>query len=100
MVTCPEYVNFCPEYVNFSNSFCTESCRLSIKMSAAATTNHGMSVNPLVVKPPAHPTYDLKGVIKLALAEDAGDRGCIPLSLSLSLSLHLNDLGFLQMQGM
>ncbi|KAM7487719.1 hypothetical protein LguiB_025203 [Lonicera macranthoides] len=51
------------------------SSRLSIKMSAAATTNHGISVNPLVVKPPAHPTYDLKGVIKLALAEDAGDRG-------------------------
>ncbi|EPS68919.1 quinolinate phoshoribosyltransferase, partial [Genlisea aurea] len=29
----------------------------------------------LAVKPPSHPTYDLKSVIKLALAEDAGDRG-------------------------
>ena len=27
------------------------------------------------VAPPAHPTYDLKAVIALALAEDAGDRG-------------------------
>ncbi|GAB4828781.1 Quinolinate phosphoribosyltransferase [decarboxylating] 1a [Ancistrocladus abbreviatus] len=32
-------------------------------------------VEAVVVKPPSHPTYDLKGVIKLALAEDAGDRG-------------------------
>lgn len=27
------------------------------------------------VAPPAHPTYDLRAVIVLALAEDAGDRG-------------------------
>lgn len=27
------------------------------------------------VAPPAHPTYDLRAVIALALAEDAGDRG-------------------------
>ncbi|EEF36349.1 Nicotinate-nucleotide pyrophosphorylase [carboxylating], putative [Ricinus communis] len=31
----------------------------------------------MTIKPPTHPTYDLKGVIKLALAEDAGDRGDI-----------------------
>ncbi|KAJ3689188.1 hypothetical protein LUZ61_018352 [Rhynchospora tenuis] len=30
-----------------------------------------------VVKPPSHPTYDLKAVIALALSEDAGDRGDI-----------------------
>ncbi|KAL9261895.1 Quinolinate phosphoribosyltransferase [decarboxylating] 1a-like protein, partial [Drosera capensis] len=29
----------------------------------------------MVVKPPSHPTYDLTGVIRLALAEDAADRG-------------------------
>ncbi|KAA8529066.1 hypothetical protein F0562_033446 [Nyssa sinensis] len=52
------------------------SCRgrWMIRMSAR-TTNHGISLEPMVVKPPSHPTYDLKGVIKLALAEDAGDRG-------------------------
>lgn len=45
-------------------------------MSATATSsNLGVSIEPLVVNPPAHPTYDLKGVIKLALSEDAGDLG-------------------------
>jgi len=29
----------------------------------------------MIVPPPAHPTYDLKAIINLALAEDAGDRG-------------------------
>lgn len=32
-------------------------------------------VDPMVVRPPSHPTYDLKAVIRLALSEDAGDRG-------------------------
>ena len=27
------------------------------------------------IPPPAHPTYDLLNVIRLALAEDAGDQG-------------------------
>ncbi|KAA8521983.1 hypothetical protein F0562_012703 [Nyssa sinensis] len=40
----------------------------------ARTTNLQVSLEPMLVKPPSHPTYDLKGVIKLALAEDAGDR--------------------------
>ncbi|EYU40835.1 hypothetical protein MIMGU_mgv1a026168mg, partial [Erythranthe guttata] len=44
-------------------------------MSATATTNVGIPAGSLVVKPPAHPTYDLIGVIHLALSEDAGDRG-------------------------
>uniref|UniRef100_A0A5B6ZBA5 nicotinate-nucleotide diphosphorylase (carboxylating) n=1 Tax=Davidia involucrata TaxID=16924 RepID=A0A5B6ZBA5_DAVIN len=48
--------------------------RRMITMSSG-TTNLRISVEPMVVKPPSHPTYDLKGVIKLALAEDAGDRG-------------------------
>ncbi|KAJ0666433.1 putative nicotinate-nucleotide diphosphorylase (carboxylating) [Helianthus annuus] len=32
-------------------------------------------IESVVVKPPVHPTYDLKGVIQLALSEDAGDKG-------------------------
>ncbi|MFS7998197.1 putative nicotinate-nucleotide diphosphorylase (carboxylating) [Helianthus anomalus] len=32
-------------------------------------------IDSVVVKPPVHPTYDLKGVIQLALSEDAGDKG-------------------------
>ncbi|CAN4121699.1 unnamed protein product [Withania somnifera] len=49
--------------------------RLVVKMSAIATKNAGREVESLVVKPPAHPTYDLKGVIQLSLSEDAGDLG-------------------------
>ncbi len=29
----------------------------------------------LSIPPPVHPTYDLQQLIRLALAEDAGDRG-------------------------
>jgi hypothetical protein len=50
-------------------------CRRIVKMSVAQTINPGVSFRSMVVKPPSHPTYDMKGVIKLALAEDAGDRG-------------------------
>ncbi|XP_056164705.1 quinolinate phosphoribosyltransferase [decarboxylating] 1a isoform X2 [Syzygium oleosum] len=46
-----------------------------VRMSAAATDSPALSFERMAVKPPSHPTYDLKGVIKLALAEDAGDRG-------------------------
>ncbi|KAM7271667.1 hypothetical protein ACFE04_030881 [Oxalis oulophora] len=41
-------------------------------ISMSATTTQFQSIT---IKPPSHPTYDLKGVIKLALDEDAGDRG-------------------------
>lgn len=44
-------------------------------MSATETKSTGLSFESMAIKPPSHPTYDLKGVIKLALAEDAGDRG-------------------------
>ncbi|XP_062111070.1 quinolinate phosphoribosyltransferase [decarboxylating] 1a [Humulus lupulus] len=40
-----------------------------------ATANPGVSIKSMVIEPPSHPTYDLNGVIKLALAEDAGDLG-------------------------
>lgn len=44
-------------------------------MSASKTRNPRVTLESLVIKPPSHPTYDLKGIIKLALAEDAGDLG-------------------------
>ncbi|KAI3433170.1 uncharacterized protein J3R85_007052 [Psidium guajava] len=51
------------------------SCGRIVRMSAAATESPAPPFERMAVKPPSHPTYDLKGVIKLALAEDAGDRG-------------------------
>lgn len=44
-------------------------------MSASKTRNPRVTLESVVIKPPSHPTYDLKGIIKLALAEDAGDLG-------------------------
>ncbi|KAL5553393.1 hypothetical protein UlMin_040794 [Ulmus minor] len=51
--------------------------RWIVRMSAtkSATQKSGISYDSMVVKPPLHPTYDLKEVVKLALAEDAADRG-------------------------
>ncbi|KAI3729355.1 hypothetical protein L6452_18011 [Arctium lappa] len=57
------------------SSSCRSRSRLIVKMAATTTVNYGKSVESVVVKPPVHPTYDLKGVIKLALSEDAGDKG-------------------------
>ncbi|PPD82016.1 hypothetical protein GOBAR_DD21054 [Gossypium barbadense] len=44
-------------------------------MAAAHTTHAGLSLEAMAIKPPSHPTYDLNGIVKLALAEDAGNRG-------------------------
>lgn len=49
--------------------------RFVVKMSATGIKSVGLSFDSVAVKPPSHPTYDLKEVIKLALAEDAGDIG-------------------------
>ncbi|XVE85395.1 hypothetical protein DITRI_Ditri17bG0087600 [Diplodiscus trichospermus] len=54
--------------------WCTTS-RHIVRMAASQTTNAGVSLEAVAIKPPSHPTYDLNGVIKLALAEDAGNRG-------------------------
>ncbi|XWS34508.1 hypothetical protein CRYUN_Cryun21dG0044400 [Craigia yunnanensis] len=54
--------------------WCTTS-RHTVRMAASHTTNAGVSFEAVAIKPPSHPTYDLKGIIKLALAEDAGNRG-------------------------
>ncbi|XP_022726539.1 nicotinate-nucleotide pyrophosphorylase [carboxylating], chloroplastic-like isoform X1 [Durio zibethinus] len=53
----------------------TSSGRRVVRMAAAHTPIAGVSFEAVTIKPPSHPTYDLKGIIKLALAEDAGNRG-------------------------
>lgn len=53
-------------------------------MSATETKFPSVSFQSMEIKPPLHPTYDLKGVIKLSLAEDAGDRGWFILILFVS----------------
>lgn len=58
-----------------------------MKMSAMATKNAGRTMDSLVVKPPAHPTYDLKGVIQLALSEDAGDLGDVSCKATIPVDL-------------
>lgn len=58
-----------------ASSRCCARSRLVVKMAASVTVKNGKSVESVIVKPPVHPTYDLKGVIKLALSEDAGDKG-------------------------
>ncbi|KAK1261285.1 hypothetical protein QJS04_geneDACA018939 [Acorus gramineus] len=49
--------------------------RRVIAMSVTGTGIPSISKQSMAVKPPSHPTYDLKAVVALALAEDAGDRG-------------------------
>ncbi|XP_020582537.1 nicotinate-nucleotide pyrophosphorylase [carboxylating], chloroplastic isoform X3 [Phalaenopsis equestris] len=44
-------------------------------MASVEAAGSTASAESLVVKPPSHPTYDIKAVIALALAEDAGDLG-------------------------
>ncbi|KAK9052218.1 hypothetical protein SSX86_028846 [Deinandra increscens subsp. villosa] len=58
-----------------ASSRCSSRNRLIVKMAATANVNYGKSIESVIVKPPVHPTYDLKGVIMLALSEDAGDKG-------------------------
>ena len=52
-------------------------CRRVVRMAAAHTPIAGVSFEAVAIRPPSHPTYDLKGIIKLALAEDAGNRGLV-----------------------
>ncbi|KAE8698989.1 Nicotinate-nucleotide pyrophosphorylase [Hibiscus syriacus] len=55
-------------------NWCTISRRV-VRMAAAQTANVGLSLEAMAIKPPSHPTYDLRDIINLALAEDAGNRG-------------------------
>lgn len=43
-------------------------------MSASSSPTQ-VSHGSVAIKPPSHPTYDLKAVINLALSEDAGHTG-------------------------
>ncbi|XWS22825.1 hypothetical protein CRYUN_Cryun29cG0069000 [Craigia yunnanensis] len=54
---------------------CCTTSRHIVIMAASHTTNAGVSFEAVAIKPPSHPTYDLNGIIKLALAEDAENRG-------------------------
>lgn len=68
---------FSKKFLNFFTyiNFCGLEKRLQIvKMSGIAN----VPFESLVIKPPSHPTYDLRAVIKLALAEDVAGQGLIP----------------------
>ncbi|KAI0499507.1 hypothetical protein KFK09_017711 [Dendrobium nobile] len=58
-----------------ASSFLCSKRRKIFAMAAVEATGSMASADSLVVKLPSHPTYDLKAVVALALAEDAGDRG-------------------------
>ncbi|XP_065634375.1 quinolinate phosphoribosyltransferase [decarboxylating] 1b isoform X1 [Quercus suber] len=49
-------------------------CRRIVRVAVTAR-NPSISFESMALKPPLHPTYDLKGIINLALAEDAGGQG-------------------------
>ncbi|CAL9249049.1 unnamed protein product [Arabidopsis halleri] len=61
--------------------------RSSVKMSASATQTAGEV--SMAIKPPSHPTYDLKAVIKLALAEDAGHTGDVTCMATIPFDLEV-----------
>ncbi|KAH9794807.1 Nicotinate-nucleotide pyrophosphorylase (carboxylating) [Citrus sinensis] len=65
---------------------CTNS-RQVVKMSATGIRKPGFE-SP-AIKLPSHPTYDLKGVVKLALAEDAGDRGDVTCMATIPLDMEV-----------
>lgn len=49
--------------------------RKIIAMSTSVSKDSGISVASVAIQPPSHPTYDLRGIIQLALAEDSADFG-------------------------
>ncbi|CAI0544461.1 unnamed protein product [Linum tenue] len=65
----------------FSSTFplphSTATSRPIVKMSASQAINPSSRTlfKSMVIKPPSHPTYDMAGIIKLALAEDAANIG-------------------------
>ncbi|KAJ1418439.1 Quinolinate phosphoribosyl transferase, C-terminal [Sesbania bispinosa] len=63
--------------------------RRVVRMSATQVTNSRISYESFAIKPPMHPTYDLKGIIKLALAEDAGDRGDVTCLATIPLDMEV-----------
>ncbi|XP_068645943.1 quinolinate phosphoribosyltransferase [decarboxylating] 1a isoform X1 [Aristolochia californica] len=63
-----------PSLFSFSSSPASSRTRILL-MSAIETKSSKISFDSVVIEPPSHPTYDLKAVIGLALAEDAGGIG-------------------------
>ncbi|GAA0140897.1 hypothetical protein LIER_02165 [Lithospermum erythrorhizon] len=68
-----------------------QSQRFSVKMSATSIAQQVKKVVGEAVegKPPAHPTYDLKGVIKLALSEDAADIGDVTCKATIPVDMEV-----------
>ncbi|KAL2347694.1 hypothetical protein Fmac_001694 [Flemingia macrophylla] len=64
-----------PSALSLSLPRSSSKLRRVVKMSATEVTSPRISFGSCAIQPPEHPTYDLKGIIKLALAEDAGDQG-------------------------
>ncbi|KAE8648128.1 nicotinate-nucleotide pyrophosphorylase [carboxylating], chloroplastic [Cucumis sativus] len=60
--------------IPISTARCLGSRKI-IAMSASVSKDSGISVASAAIQPPSHPTYDLRGIIKLALAEDSADFG-------------------------
>ncbi|XP_008454777.2 nicotinate-nucleotide pyrophosphorylase [carboxylating], chloroplastic isoform X2 [Cucumis melo] len=58
--------------IPISTARCLGSRKI-IAMSASVSNDSGISVASVAIQPPSHPTYDLRGIIKLALAEDSAD---------------------------
>ncbi|KAJ8769232.1 hypothetical protein K2173_001469 [Erythroxylum novogranatense] len=63
--------------------------RRLVSMSAVGIRSSRLSIESMVIEPPSHPTYDLKGIIKLALAEDAGDRGDVTCMATIPLDMEV-----------
>ncbi|URD94365.1 nicotinate-nucleotide pyrophosphorylase [Musa troglodytarum] len=83
------------------------SLRSSNRIMAVSASDAGripfadVPVESMAVKPPSHPTYDLKAVIALALSEDAGDRGLLspsPLPIRIYLESGIIVLERLELQ--
>ncbi|KAL6573776.1 Quinolinate phosphoribosyltransferase [decarboxylating] 2a, mitochondrial [Orobanche hederae] len=62
---------------------------LVVQMSSTSTRNVEIPAGSLEVKPPAHPTYDLKGLIQLALSEDAGGRGDVTCKATIPVEMEV-----------
>ncbi|XP_010265929.1 PREDICTED: nicotinate-nucleotide pyrophosphorylase [carboxylating], chloroplastic isoform X1 [Nelumbo nucifera] len=79
-----------PSRCSFPSSRFTSHTRFFARMSSATgAKNPPVSLESLVVKPPSHPTYDLKAVIKLALSEDAGDLGDVTCMATVPLDMEV-----------
>ncbi|KAL6529181.1 Quinolinate phosphoribosyltransferase [decarboxylating] 2a, mitochondrial [Orobanche gracilis] len=60
-----------------------------MQMSSTSTRNVGIPAGSPEVNPPAHPTYDLKGLIQLALSEDAGGRGDVTCKATIPVEMEV-----------